>query len=101
MAWISELCTTSLNQESRGVRKHDAEDGAGDREQACLPQQDVEYVPGDAPSAFKTPISRVRSSTAVYMDRKTTRKPTSTPTPTTTQMKSVSMGIFEAEKRLV
>ena len=37
--------------------------------------------PGDAPSAFRIPISRVRSSTAVYMERQTTRNPISTATP--------------------
>ena len=56
---------------------------------------------GEAPSAFKMPISRVRSSTAVYIVERTIRNPTTTPTLTTTQINEVSIGTFAGEKRLV
>ena len=48
--------------------------------------------PGDAPSAFRIPISRVRSSTAVYMERQTTRNPIRTAIPITTFVKASIYG---------
>ena len=56
--------------------------------------------PGDAPSAFRIPISRVRSSTAVYMERQTTRNPIRTATPITTCVKASIYGtLFMLNKR--
>jgi len=40
--------------------------------------------PGDAPKALRIPISRVRSRTAVYIERQTTRNPIRTAIPITT-----------------
>ena len=47
---------------------------------------------GEPPSALRMPISRVRYSTAVYIERNTTRKPTSVPIPMITRVKVRSMG---------
>ena len=45
----------------------------------------------ELPTAFRMPISRVRSNTAVYIAMKTTMKPTTTATPITTPMKLFSI----------
>ena len=56
--------------------------------------------PLDAPSAFRMPISRVRCSTAMYIERQTTAKPMTTPMPMITLMNSRSAGIlFDVEQR--
>ena len=52
--------------------------------------------PGEAPRAFSIPISRVRSSTAVYMERQTTRNPINTATPITTFVKASIYGTLFA-----
>ncbi len=49
----------------------------------------------DAPSAFRIPISRRRSSTRVYMVSKITRKLMATPNPTNELMKGLSSGKLE------
>ncbi len=48
---------------------------------------------GDAPSAFRIPISRVRSRIAVYMARKTTRNPKTTESPMITRVNDFSIGM--------
>jgi hypothetical protein len=48
--------------------------------------------PFEAPSDFKIPISRVRSVTVVYIDRKTTRNPIAMAIAITTVVKAVKPG---------
>ena len=50
------------------VGKSDAENDAADGQHRALAQQHATIVVFEAPIDFRIPISRVRSSTAVYMD---------------------------------
>ena len=54
----------------------------------------------EAPSALRMPISRVRCSTAMYMERHTTAKPITTPIPMITTMNSLQpVDIVHVERR--
>src|ERR1039457_3581033 len=48
----------------------------------------------DAPSDFRIPISRVRCSTAMYMERQTTANPMMTPIAMMTMMNSLRAGML-------
>ena len=69
---------------------HQAEDNPSDdphdRQQHVSRSTTFTMYHFEAPSDFKIPISRVRSITAVYIDWKITRNPTTTATPITILM---------------
>ena len=91
-----------MNQPARAVAHEDAEDRAAEPHRNASADNELQDETREAPSDFRMPISRVRCSTAMYMERQTTAKPMTTPIPITTWMNEFRAGdVLDGDQRQV